>query len=124
MLNALAVLRDRGVRVGVLSNSWGTGYFNPYRGYQLDQRADAVVYSDQAQVRKPDPAAFKLILAMLDAVAEESVFVDDVPGNLPAARSLGMRTIHHVETIATINDLERLFHVDLHERRSNPDHDH
>jgi putative hydrolase of the HAD superfamily len=54
MLTAVAMLRDTGVRVGVLSNSWGSGYFSPYRGYQLDDRADAVVYSDQVRLRKPD----------------------------------------------------------------------
>jgi putative hydrolase of the HAD superfamily len=118
MLAATAALRAQGVRVGVLSNSWGAGpwgggYFDPYDGYQLDQRADAVVISDRVGVRKPQPEIFRLILDKLDVPAAAAVFVDDVVANLPAAQELGMQVIHHVSTPVTLAELERVFALPL-----------
>lgn len=114
MLAATAALRARGVRVGVLSNSWGTGpwgdgYFDPYDGYRLDERADAVVISDRVGIRKPEPAIFELMLDRLGVPAKEAVFIDDIAGNLPAAQDLGMRVVHHTMSPVTLAELERLF---------------
>jgi FMN phosphatase YigB (HAD superfamily) len=50
--------RARGVRVAALSNSWGTGSFDPYAGWGMDEMFDAVVISDQVGLRKPDPEIF------------------------------------------------------------------
>jgi hypothetical protein len=41
------------------------------------------------------------------------VYVDDLPFNLPPAEELGMATIHHVDTTATIGEMERLLGVEL-----------
>ena len=113
MLGAVDVLRGRGVRIGVLSNSWGTGYFSPYEGYDLEDRADAIVISDQVKLRKPDPAIFTLMADKLGVPTGECVFVDDVAGNLPNAAALGMAVIHHADTASTVADLESLFEVSL-----------
>jgi epoxide hydrolase-like predicted phosphatase len=113
MLDAVATLRDAGVRVGVLSNSWGLGYFDPYDGYSLDERADAVVLSDQVGLRKPEPAIFTLIADKLGVPPAQCVFVDDVAEHLPAAAKLGMRTVHHVHTVETLAELSRIFVIKL-----------
>lgn len=109
MLNAVADLRSRGVRIGVLSNSWGTGYFNPYKGYELDKRADALIFSDQVGLRKPEPEIFLLILDLLGISGHESVFVDDIAANLIPAQELGMSVMHHVDSRETIVELQRQF---------------
>lgn len=109
MLDALTTLRTRGVRIGVLSNSWGTGYFSPYEGYQLDHRADAVVFSDQVRLRKPEPEIFELILGLLDVDAPATVFIDDIAANLPPAQAMGMSVIHHTDTPTTLNELDTMF---------------
>jgi putative hydrolase of the HAD superfamily len=111
MLAAVAKLRTAGVRVGVLSNSWGSGYFNPYDGYQLEDRTDAIVISDQVRLRKPEPAIFELMLDLLGVDARVSVFVDDVAANLLPAKAMGMSVIHHVDTPETLAELEQLFAV-------------
>lgn len=119
MLAAVDKLRGTGIKVGILSNSWGTGpwgdgYFDPYAGYELDSRADAIVLSDTVALRKPEPAIFELMLRRLDAAAADAVFVDDVAANLPAARAMGMHTIHHVATPHTVVKLIHVFGADLH----------
>jgi putative hydrolase of the HAD superfamily len=118
MLAATTALHAQGVLIGVLSNSWGAGpwgggYFDPYDGYQLDERADAVVISDRVGIRKPEPEIFELMIGKLGVPAVEAVFVDDVAANLPPAREMGMQVIHHTATPATIAGLERLFAVPL-----------
>jgi putative hydrolase of the HAD superfamily len=109
ILSAVAVLRAAGIRIGVLSNSWGTGYFSPYQGYDLDKRADALVLSDQVGLRKPEPAIFTMMLDLLGVDAASSVFIDDVSENLLPAEALGMITIHHVDSARTVAALESVF---------------
>lgn len=60
----------------------------------LDELFDVVVDSSEVGVRKPDPRIFHLTLEQLGDVApERSVFLDDYPGNVDAARRLGMHGI-------------------------------
>jgi putative hydrolase of the HAD superfamily len=109
LLDAIPTLRKSGVRVGVLSNSWGTGYFDPYAGYDLDTKADAIVLSDQVGYRKPEIAIYQLMAELLEVHASEAVFVDDVAGYLPPASQLGMAVIHHTDTLSTLSQLGSYF---------------
>lgn len=114
MLDAVGKLRRTGVRIGILSNSWGAGpwrggYFDPYDGYQLDQRADTVVLSDVLGIRKPDSAIFTHMLDRVGVPGGDCVFVDDVAANLPPAAALGMAVIHHIHTLDTLSQLAGLF---------------
>jgi putative hydrolase of the HAD superfamily len=47
IVEAVARTRTAGIRVGVITNSWGTAPYDPYAAYQLDQQFDAVVISSQ-----------------------------------------------------------------------------
>ena len=49
----------------------------------------------------------------LGVLPEQCVYVDDLPFNLPPAQELGMATIHHVDTPATIVEMERLLGLEL-----------
>jgi FMN phosphatase YigB (HAD superfamily) len=44
----------RRIRVAALSNSWGTGDYDSYAGWDLDDLFDVVVISDRVGLRKPD----------------------------------------------------------------------
>jgi putative hydrolase of the HAD superfamily len=57
--------------------------------------------------RKPDPAAYRLVLDCLQRPASELVFIDDRPENLVPAADLGMRTIHYQTPEALRVDLAR-----------------
>ena len=113
MLDAVATLRGKGIRVGVLSNTWGDGPFSPYVGYDLESRADVLVLSDQVGLRKPESAIYTLTLDRLGVAACSSVFVDDMSVNLSTASAMGMRVIHHWRTSETVAALEDLFAVPL-----------
>jgi len=55
MAEAVVQARAAGIRVSVISNSWGTVPFDPYGGYRLDQQFDAVVISSDVGIRHADP---------------------------------------------------------------------
>ena len=53
-----------------------------------------VIDSSEVGMRKPDPEIFHLALKRLGDIApERSLFLDDYPGNIDAARSIGMQVI-------------------------------
>jgi epoxide hydrolase-like predicted phosphatase len=61
----------------------------------VEELFDLVVDSSQVGMRKPNPSIFRLTLDRLGGLApEHTVFLDDSEGNVKAARSLGMQTIH------------------------------
>jgi len=86
--------RAAGIRPAILSNSWGTGDYDPYTGYDLEDDYDAIVISDQVGIRKPGHAIYRLTAAKLGLNPAECLFADDSAHNLPAAAELGMGTVH------------------------------
>jgi putative hydrolase of the HAD superfamily len=108
MAEAVARARSAGIRVGVITNSWGTAPYDPYAAYQLDQRFDAVVISSLVGLRKPGPAIYRLAADELAVPSGRIVFVDDIATNLEPAHELGMAVIHHVDPARTVRELERL----------------
>lgn len=100
--------RAKGVRVAALSNSWGTGDYDPYAGWELDQMFDAVVISDQVGLRKPNPEIYELTATKIGLPPGECLFVDDTEHNLPAARDLGMGTLFFTGADGEVAEIERL----------------
>jgi putative hydrolase of the HAD superfamily len=96
VLDLAARARKRGMRVGVLSNSWGSGAggYDAYAGYDLERRFDVVVISDQVGVSKPDEAIYTLAASRLGVAPGECVFADDNPSYLSPAQTLGMAVVH------------------------------
>lgn len=105
MLAAVRNARAAGIRTGLISNSWGT---RRYDRAMLEELFDGVVISGEEGIRKPAPEMYVLGAERAGAQPHECVFVDDLPFNLPPAEELGMATVHHVDTAATIAELERL----------------
>lgn len=97
-------VRAHGIRCAVLSNSWA----NTYPDRMFDGRFAPIVISGQVGIRKPDPAIFDLTLERLDLPAAAVVMVDDAPGNVTAAKAVGMHAIHHVDAAATRHALTGL----------------
>jgi len=61
----------------------------------VEELFDLVVDSSREGMRKPNPAIFRLTLERLGGLApERTVFLDDCEGNVKAAKSLGMQTVH------------------------------
>jgi putative hydrolase of the HAD superfamily len=69
--------------------------------------------SGEVGLRKPEPAIYELAAERLGLPSSACIYVDDIERNLPAGRTLGMATIHHVNNAETLNQLERLLGLPL-----------
>jgi putative hydrolase of the HAD superfamily len=92
MLAAVSRLRERGLRVGALTNNWKTD--EPAPGPPpLARHFDAFIESRAVGMRKPDPRMYQLICRELGVEPPHAAFLDDIGTNLKSARALGMHTI-------------------------------
>lgn len=88
-------LHDAGkVKVGILSNT-NQLHMDYLRDRMPVFAALAHVYaSHEIGHRKPDASSYLHVLEKMNVPANRTVFVDDLPDNIEAARQLGMHTIH------------------------------
>jgi epoxide hydrolase-like predicted phosphatase len=110
MVQAVGRARARGVRTGLVSNSWGT---RRYPRALLGELFDGVVISGEVGMRKPAPEIYRLGAERIGLEPVACVFVDDLPVNLSPAADLGMVTVHHRSAVETIGELEQLLGVSL-----------
>jgi HAD superfamily hydrolase (TIGR01509 family) len=92
----LALLRERGYRLGLLSNTWWAAEWHnaDLATHGLAGMLDTLVYTSDLPHSKPHPSVFKEVASRLGVVPEVCVMigdrqVDDVEG----ARAVGMRAI-------------------------------
>jgi HAD superfamily hydrolase (TIGR01549 family) len=93
----LASLRDRGLRLAIVANTWP----DPPRlvRRELDEldvtaRVDAIVLSGEVGTRKPGAAIFERALAELGAAAADAIFVGDrLVDDVEGAAAVGMTTV-------------------------------
>ncbi len=88
----LRTLKDRGYRLGIISDTW------PSTVPRLEQAGlyslfDCASFSFEKGIFKPDPAIFRDALAKMGLPAEETVFVDDLVKNLDSASALGIKGV-------------------------------
>ena len=91
VLNLIRQLHGR-YKLAVLSNS-PPNLAQWLADWQMLDLFDIVVCSGDEGVVKPDPAIFELVLERLGVAPEEAVFIDDYPGHVEAARSLGLHAV-------------------------------
>ena len=105
MVDGVAALHGRGVRTGLVSNSWGT---RRYPRELIAELFDGVVISGEEGFRKPDPRMYELGAQRIGAAPGDCVFVDDLAFNLDPARELGMAVVHHTTASSTLAELDGL----------------
>ena len=106
MLDLIRDLRRDGILTGLLSNSWGAS--DSYPRDMFADLFDDVVISAEVGMRKPEERIFMLAASRLGVTPAETVFVDDVEGNIAAARELGFATVHHTDPAQTKQALAQL----------------
>lgn len=109
MVESVAGFRAKGIRTGLISNSWGTAL--KYEEGLLERLFDGLVISHLEGIRKPDPAIYALGAERIGLPPGECVFVDDLPGNLKPARAMGMATVVHRNAAETVAELEEILGV-------------
>lgn len=97
-LPALRALRDRGYRLGLVSNTpWGTPdylWVGQLERFALAPLFDAACFSSDVGFRKPDARIFQTALDRLGVPARRALFVGDDPGaDIVGAARMGLRTV-------------------------------
>jgi putative hydrolase of the HAD superfamily len=106
MLEAIALLRERGLKVAALTNNWSSD--DPEQPHPLRERFDVFVESSVEGLRKPDPAIYQLTCERLAARPSECIFLDDIGSNLKPARAMGISTIKVESPDTALKELEAL----------------
>jgi putative hydrolase of the HAD superfamily len=91
MFALASMLKERGYKVGLLSNTESpTVRFFHQQGYTM---FDATVFSCEEGTAKPEPRIYEIALERLGVKPPEAVFVDDRADFIEGAQKLGMHTI-------------------------------
>jgi putative hydrolase of the HAD superfamily len=89
----LAVLRERGARLAVVSN-WDVSLHDVLERTGLRPLVDAVVISAEFGAAKPDPAIFRAALERVEATASEALHVgDSLEADVEGARAAGVEAV-------------------------------
>jgi HAD superfamily hydrolase (TIGR01549 family) len=89
----LTALRDRGFRLGVISNADGR-IASILRQCGVAQFFDVIIDSHLVGVEKPDPRIFQLALEQAQARPEQAIFVGDIYGiDVVGAERAGIRPL-------------------------------
>ena len=111
MVERVRNLRSSGVRTALVTNNvaeFGEGW---RAMIPVDELFDVVVDSCRAGFRKPDPRIFEEALRALEVAAADAVVLDDFPGNVAAAESIGIRGIVVGEDrLAAMDALDAILH--------------
>ncbi|OXM67976.1 HAD-IA family hydrolase [Amycolatopsis vastitatis] len=102
----LAAARERGIRTALLSNAPGAS--NEVKNTMFDY-FDALVFSGEVGVAKPDPAVYLLAADRLGLPAARCAFVDDSVTNVRGAVQAGMVGVRHQSVEETLTELAALF---------------
>ena len=93
MLAWQQILKQRGILTAILSNIGDTVLANMLREHKWLSRFDALVWSYQLRMAKPDEAIFRHTLKQLSMRPEETLFIDDKRENVDAAALTGMKAV-------------------------------
>jgi 2-haloacid dehalogenase len=91
----LEELHAVGVPLLALSNWSAETFHEARRAYAFLGLFDSIVVSGEERVTKPDPRIFAILVERHRLDAAHTVFIDDSPANIAAARAAGLVTIRY-----------------------------
>jgi HAD superfamily hydrolase (TIGR01509 family) len=93
----LEALKSRGVKTGVVANSWpdpGRVLRRDAEQLGLAEKLDVLVFSEEVGMRKPDPGIFLHACRRLEVEAAATMFVgDNLVTDVQGAADVGMTTV-------------------------------
>ncbi|WP_448581241.1 HAD-IA family hydrolase [Thermaurantiacus sp.] len=119
MVAALDTCRTAGLKLGCITNNVKVGHGPaqaPARAAAIAAvlaRFDHVIESSQAQVRKPDPRIYQMMLDRLALPASACIYLDDLGINCKPAAAMGMTAIKVKDEDQALADLGRLLGLTL-----------
>ena len=93
-------------RVFILSNQTVDDYRRLLK-HEVIASTEGII-SCNAGCRKPDPEIFEKLCRQYDLLPQETIFIDDFPNNIAAARKLGFQAIQHISGSSTEEQVYKL----------------
>ncbi len=120
MVRALHLIKENH-RIGCITNNVNTGQgpgmarTTAKAGQVAEIMAlfDVVIESSKVNIRKPDPAIYKMTCEQMSLRPEDTIYLDDLGINLKPARALGMTTIKVLNADQALKELEALLNMSL-----------
>lgn len=98
-------LKKHGIRTAILSNMGDSVLESIQREFKWLDGFDALVWSYQLGIAKPDPQIYLHTLEKLGTPPEETLFIDDKRVNVDAAIALGLKSLEFSTIDQLRNDL-------------------
>ena len=102
MVRALGIIKNQLIQACLTNNIQAISGKNN----EIMELFDFVIESSKENVRKPDPAFYKLACERGEIEPSEAVFLDDLGINLKPAKALGMETIKVTNPDVALTELE------------------
>ena len=113
VIPALAELRRRGYRLGIITNGFSYPQNRKLDSMELRPYMDVAMVSEDEGVHKPDPLLFHRAAARLGVPVECCAFVGDNPqADVQGALGAGMHPIHKVESHTADHLIHTLWQTD------------
>lgn len=95
-IETLDTLRERGVRLGLVTNGRSKTQREKLERFELGSRFDAIAIEEEVGFGKPDVRVFRHVLSRLDAAPCDAWMVgDNLEADIAGARSAGVHAIWH-----------------------------
>lgn len=107
MLDWVAAVQAAGFRTAILSNMGVDILAHMQQNFAWLEKFDQLTWSCELNLVKPEPEIYRHTLKKLGVQAEEALFLDDLPHNVEAARSVGMHAIQFRDVATLRDDLAR-----------------
>jgi epoxide hydrolase-like predicted phosphatase len=106
LVNYLRDLRPQ-YKTALLSNAWDDLRQMIEEEWKIDDAFDEIIISAEVGLVKPDASIYQRMIADLDIVPAEAVFVDDFPENVAGARSQGLHAVQFNDSDQALRDLSQ-----------------
>ncbi|WIM67838.1 HAD family phosphatase [Corynebacterium breve] len=105
MVDLVLKLIDEGYTCGILSNAPESVSTMLRERHEWLAQLDAVTFSCDIGVAKPDPRAFAVAVDAMGANIKDTIFFDDSPDNVAAAEKAGLQA-HLFTSMKDVHDLQ------------------
>jgi putative hydrolase of the HAD superfamily len=107
-LELIRTLQGRGTPLYCLSNMPGSIYAHLRERHNFWDAFSGIVISGHVQMMKPEPEVFRHLLEKFNLLAEETVFIDDLPTNIESARQVGLHAILFKDAVQCRRELQQI----------------
>jgi putative hydrolase of the HAD superfamily len=107
----MRALHGRGIALYCLSNMPASIYAQLRIRHEFWDVFRGIVISGEVMMVKPEPEVFTHLLERFGLRAQETVFIDDLPANIEAARRIGLHTILFRDAAQCRQELDRLLTI-------------